>query len=72
MHTFLRRIWHTSIIGNLVTGSLVILPFVLTVLIIGWGVTWLVGAFGPGTWFGDILSAVARRSSGRNVNTPPF
>ncbi|HEU5018179.1 MAG TPA: DUF502 domain-containing protein [Pseudolabrys sp.] len=55
MRTFLRRIWQTSIIGNLVTGSLVILPFVLTVLIIGWGVTWLVGAFGPGTWFGDLL-----------------
>lgn len=55
MRTFLRRLWHTSIIGNLVTGSLVILPFVLTVWIIGWVVSWLVGAFGPGTWFGDIL-----------------
>lgn len=55
MHGFLRRLWQTSIIGNLVAGSLVVLPFVLTVLIIGWGLNWIVAAFGPGTWFGDIL-----------------
>lgn len=52
----LRRIWRTSIIGNLVAGSLVILPFVLTVLIIGWLINWIVAAFGPGTWFGEILT----------------
>jgi uncharacterized membrane protein len=52
----LRQLWRTSVIGNLVTGSLVILPFVLTVLIIGWGINWLVAAFGPGTFFGDILT----------------
>lgn len=56
MHPVLSRIWRTSIIGNLVAGSLVILPFVLTVLIIGWLVNWIVAAFGPGTWFGDILT----------------
>ena len=56
MRSFLRNLWRTSIIGNLVTGSLVVLPFVLTVLIIGWGLNWIVAAFGPGTWFGDILS----------------
>jgi len=56
MRAFLRRLWQTSIIGNLVAGSLVILPFVLTILIIGWILNWLVAAFGPGTWFGDILS----------------
>ncbi len=56
MRAFLRRLWRTSIIGNLVAGSLVILPFVLTVLIIGWVLNWIVAAFGPGTWFGDILS----------------
>jgi uncharacterized membrane protein len=56
MRSILRRIWHTSIIGNLVTGSLVVLPFVLTVLIIGWVLNWIVSAFGPGTWFGDILT----------------
>ena len=56
MHTILRRIWHTSIIGNLVAGSLVVLPFVLTVLIIGWAIKWIMAAFGPGSWFGDILT----------------
>lgn len=57
MRSFLLRIWHTSIIGNLVTGSMVILPFVLTVLIISWGINWIVSAFGPGTWFGEILTS---------------
>lgn len=56
MRAFLRRLWRTSIIGNLVAGSLVVLPFVLTILIIGWALNWIVAAFGPGTWFGDILS----------------
>jgi uncharacterized membrane protein len=56
MHGFWERLWRTSIFGNLVAGSLVILPFVLTVLIIGWGINWIVAAFGPGTWFGDLLS----------------
>ncbi|MCF8477018.1 MAG: DUF502 domain-containing protein [Pseudolabrys sp.] len=57
MRSFLRGIWHTSIIGNLVTGSLVILPFVLTVLIISWAINWIVSAFGPGTLFGEILTS---------------
>ena len=56
MRAFLNRLWRTSIIGNLVAGSLVVLPFVLTVLIIGWALNWIVAAFGPGTWFGDLLS----------------
>ena len=56
MNAILSRIWRTSIIGNLVAGSLVILPFVLTVLIIGWGINWIMAAFGPGSWFGDILT----------------
>ncbi len=56
MNTILSRIWRTSIIGNLVAGSLVILPFVLTVLIIGWAINWIMVAFGPGSWFGDILT----------------
>ena len=49
--------WRTGIIGYLVTGSLVVLPFVLTVLIIGWIINTLVAVFGPGTWFGDILTS---------------
>jgi uncharacterized membrane protein len=52
----LQKIWRTSIIGNLVAGSLVMLPFVLTILIIGWVINWIIAAFGPGTWFGDILT----------------
>ena len=51
----LRRIWRASIIGNLVAGSLVILPFVLTILIIRWVINWIVSAFGPGTLFGDLI-----------------
>jgi hypothetical protein len=54
-NSVLRRIWHASIIGNLVAGSLVILPFVLTVLIIRWVINWMVSAFGPGTLFGDLI-----------------
>jgi uncharacterized membrane protein len=60
MHSVLRQIWRTSIIGNLFTGSMVILPFVLTVMIIGWAINWIVAAFGPGTWFGDILTIGGR------------
>jgi uncharacterized membrane protein len=56
MHSILQKIWRTSIIGNLVAGSLVILPFVLTILIIGWMINWIIAVFGPGTWFGDILT----------------
>ena len=56
MNSILRKIWRTSIIGNLVAGSLVILPFVLTILIIGWMINWIIAVFGPGTWFGDILT----------------
>ncbi|MDQ2078615.1 DUF502 domain-containing protein [Xanthobacteraceae bacterium Astr-EGSB] len=56
MRSILRRVWRTSIIGNLVAGSLVILPLVLTVLIIGWAINWIVAVAGPGTWFGDILT----------------
>ncbi len=56
MHTFLSRLWRTSVISNLIAGSLVILPFVLTVLILGWGINWIMAAFGPGSWFGNLLT----------------
>jgi len=56
MNAMVRRIWRTGVFGNLMTGSLVILPFVLTVLIIGWAINWIAAALGPGTWFGDILT----------------
>src|SRR5690242_18977115 len=64
MHSVLRQIWRTSIIGKLFAGSMVILPFVLTVLIIGWAINWIVAAFGPGTWFGDILTIGGRAMIG--------
>jgi uncharacterized membrane protein len=72
MHSVLRQIWRTSIIGNLVTGSLVILPFFLTVVIISWGVRWIVGAFGPGTWFGDILTTSGQAFIGPGREWPAF
>jgi uncharacterized membrane protein len=56
MTSVIGKIWRTGIIGNLVTGSLVLLPLVLTVLIIGWIVNAVVAALGPGTWFGDLLT----------------
>lgn len=56
MTSVISKMWRTGIIGNLVTGSLVLLPLVLTVLIIGWIVNAVVAALGPGTWFGDLLT----------------
>lgn len=49
--------FRAGIIGHLVTGSLVVLPFVLTVLIIGWIINTMVAVFGPGTWFGQLLTS---------------
>ncbi len=54
---FLRSIWRTGIVGNLVTGSLVLLPLVLTVLIIGWMVGVVLTFIGPGSWFGELLTS---------------
>ena len=55
MPSIFGKFWRTGIIGNLVTGALVLLPLVLTVLIIGWIITALVSALGPDTWFGNLL-----------------
>jgi uncharacterized membrane protein len=57
MRSILRSIWRTGIVGNLVTGSLILLPLVLTVLIIGWMVGAVATVIGPGTWFGDLLTS---------------
>ena len=54
---FLRYIWRAGIVGNLVTGSLVILPVVLTVLIIGWMVSIVLALIGPGSIIGDVLTS---------------
>ena len=57
MGSILQTIWRTGIVGNLVTGSLILLPLVLTVLIIGWIVGAIAAVIGPGTWFGDLLTS---------------
>lgn len=51
------RVWQTGTIGYLVTGSLVVLPFVLTVLIIGWIINFVFAYLGPSTWFGELLTS---------------
>jgi uncharacterized membrane protein len=57
MRSILGRIWKTGILGNLLTGSLVLLPLVLTILIIGWIVGAVAAVIGPGTWFGELLTS---------------
>ena len=57
MRSILKTIWRTGIVGNLVTGSIILLPLVLTVLIIGWIVGAVAAVMGPGTWFGDLLTS---------------
>ena len=57
MRSILRQFWRAGIIGNLLTGLLVLLPLVLTILIIGW-IVGVVGAIlGPGSWFGELLTS---------------
>ncbi len=72
MRSFLRNLWRTSIIGNLVTGSLVVLPFVLTVLIIGWGLNWIVAAFGPAPGLAIFCPSAAPPSSAQNAKRWPM
>jgi uncharacterized membrane protein len=57
MRSILGRAWRGGIIANLVTGSFAILPFVLTVFIIGWIVNMVAAILGPGTWFGELLTS---------------
>ena len=57
MPSILRQIWRTGIIGNLLTGLLVLLPLVLTMLIIGWIVGAVAAILGPGSWFGGLLTS---------------
>jgi uncharacterized membrane protein len=56
MRAFLTRIWQTGVVGNLLTGSIVVLPFVLTVVIIAWMINSVGALIGPGTWFGELLT----------------
>jgi uncharacterized membrane protein len=57
MRSILRQVWRTGIIGNLLTGLLVLLPLVLTMLIIGWIVGAVAAILGPGSWFGELLTS---------------
>ena len=66
MRSFLRNIWQTGIVGNLLTGSLVLLPLVVTVVIINWIVGTIGAIFGPSTWFGDMLTKGGGAIIGKN------
>jgi len=57
MPSVIANVWRTRVISNVVTGSLVLLPLVLTVLIIGWIINTLVALLGPETWFGGLLTS---------------
>ncbi|MEH2535074.1 putative membrane protein [Bradyrhizobium sp. AZCC 1588] len=57
MRSILGKFWRIGIIGNLLTGLFVLLPFVLTVLIIGWIISTVGAIIGPGTWIGDLLTS---------------
>jgi len=66
MRAFLRNIWQSGIVGNLLTGSLVLLPLVVTVVIINWIVGTIGAIFGPSTWFGDMLTKGGGAIIGKN------
>jgi uncharacterized membrane protein len=57
MRSILQGLWRTGIVGNLLTGSFVLLPLVLTLLIIGWMVGAIATMLGPGSWFGELLTS---------------
>lgn len=57
MRSILHGLWRTGIVGNLLAGSLVLLPLVLTILIIGWMVGVVAAVLGPGSWFGELLTS---------------
>ncbi|WP_082637694.1 DUF502 domain-containing protein [Bradyrhizobium retamae] len=57
MRSILRKFWRIGIIGNLLTGMFILLPFMLTVLIIAWVIGTVGAIIGPGTWIGDLLTS---------------
>ena len=56
MRVFIERIWRSGVVGTFLTGLFFILPVVLTIAIIGWIISQLQAALGPGTWLGDVFS----------------
>jgi len=72
MFSILGRIWRAGVIANLVTGSLVVLPFVLTLLIIGWIMNTIAAVLGPGTWFGELLTSGGQAIVGQKRELSAF
>ncbi|WP_169052398.1 DUF502 domain-containing protein [Tabrizicola sp. YIM 78059] len=64
--SFLRRIWHSGLIGSFLTGLAVLAPLTLTLMILQWIMSRLAGAFGPGTWAGDLLARACSAMVGQN------
>lgn len=56
MRVFIERLWRSGVVGTFLTGLFFILPIVLTVAIVGWIISKLRAALGPGTWLGDVFS----------------
>jgi uncharacterized membrane protein len=50
-----QAIWSRGILGTFAAGMFVILPFVLTIAIIGWIGSWVVDLIGPGSALGAAL-----------------
>lgn len=62
----LKRIWHSGVIGSFLTGLAVLAPLILTLMILQWIMARLAGAFGPGTWAGDLLARAGSAVVGQN------
>lgn len=58
MKRFTSWIWRQGIVSTFMTGFFVLLPFMITLAIMGWAASWLVSLFGPGSLFGRALQVV--------------
>ncbi|MEC9199386.1 MAG: DUF502 domain-containing protein [Pseudomonadota bacterium] len=58
--------------STFVAGLLVLLPLALTFAILGWLAGWISRLIGPGSWFGQLLSAVGSGVVGTNHQTVAF
>lgn len=69
---FLKRLWHSGVIGAFLTGLAVLAPLILTLTILQWIMARLAGAFGPGTWAGDLLAGAGSAVVGPNHSVVAF
>ena len=69
---FLRQIWRSGVIGAFLTGLAVFAPLMLTLMILQWIMARLAGAFGPGTWAGDLLAGAGSAVVGPNYSVVAF